>query len=321
MKIAFHSNQLGILGTEVALYDYAHFNETLLKNRSIVVVPRADSRYSSPVALKKFRRRFRVFHYDSPDDLDDILAAERCDYLYAIKPGKVDAVAPRACKQLVHAVYRFCEPHGHRYAYVSEWLARAASGGTYPYVPHMVHLPNLEGDLRDALGIPRDATVIGRHGTEVGLDVEGVPEAVIRVATDRPDVRFVFVNLPNGLRNRPRPPNILALKPNVDLAFKTRFINTCDAMIHASGAGETFGLAVGEFSIRNKPVFTWAGGRGRSHLEILGDKALVYPDAEELYRMLMAFRPQPEKNWDAYTERFSPEPVMEKFREVFLDGN
>ena len=31
-KIAFHSNQLGIRGTEVALYDYAHFNETILKN-------------------------------------------------------------------------------------------------------------------------------------------------------------------------------------------------------------------------------------------------------------------------------------------------
>jgi len=30
MKVAFHSNQLGEGGTEVALYDYAHFNETIL---------------------------------------------------------------------------------------------------------------------------------------------------------------------------------------------------------------------------------------------------------------------------------------------------
>ena len=29
-NVAFHSNQLGIRGTEVALYDYALYNETIL---------------------------------------------------------------------------------------------------------------------------------------------------------------------------------------------------------------------------------------------------------------------------------------------------
>ena len=36
-NIAFHSNQLGIRGTEEALYDYAHFNETILKNKSFII--------------------------------------------------------------------------------------------------------------------------------------------------------------------------------------------------------------------------------------------------------------------------------------------
>ena len=36
-KIAFHSNQLSLTGTEVALYDYAKNNEDLLGNDSFIV--------------------------------------------------------------------------------------------------------------------------------------------------------------------------------------------------------------------------------------------------------------------------------------------
>ena len=36
-KIAFHSNQLCIRGTEVALFDYAHYNETILGNKSYII--------------------------------------------------------------------------------------------------------------------------------------------------------------------------------------------------------------------------------------------------------------------------------------------
>jgi hypothetical protein len=37
MKILFHSNQLALRGTEVALYDYAHYNENFLGNESLIV--------------------------------------------------------------------------------------------------------------------------------------------------------------------------------------------------------------------------------------------------------------------------------------------
>jgi len=35
-KIAFHSNQLSIRGTEVALYQYAKYNEEILGNKSVI---------------------------------------------------------------------------------------------------------------------------------------------------------------------------------------------------------------------------------------------------------------------------------------------
>jgi hypothetical protein len=36
MKIAFQSNQLCERGTEIALYDYAYFNKTILNNESVI---------------------------------------------------------------------------------------------------------------------------------------------------------------------------------------------------------------------------------------------------------------------------------------------
>ena len=108
---------------------------------------------------------------------------------------------------------------------------------------------------------------------------------------------------------------------NPDPQFKTRFINSCDAMIHAQRLGESFGLACGEFSSRNKPVITLGTCYGRSHLEILGDKALLYNNRQELVRILLGLSKQfiGGQSWDCYSERFAPRPVMEKFKQVFLD--
>jgi hypothetical protein len=77
-------------------------------------------------------------------------------------------------------------------------------------------------------------------------------------------------------------PNIKYLPCTVDLQEKTKFINTCDYMIHAQNLGETFGLCCGEFAIRNKPVITYSKGQNRAHLDMLGDKAILYENKEDL---------------------------------------
>jgi hypothetical protein len=62
--IAFHSNQLGIRGTEVALYDYAHYNEEILRNKSYII----SSAKADLATLKKFEKRFEVFLYEDFKD-------------------------------------------------------------------------------------------------------------------------------------------------------------------------------------------------------------------------------------------------------------
>ena len=66
-NIAFHSNQLGIRGTDVALYDYAHYNETILKNKSFII----SDKNNDLQALKKFEDRFDVFLYDNFEECFD----------------------------------------------------------------------------------------------------------------------------------------------------------------------------------------------------------------------------------------------------------
>ncbi len=319
MKIAFHSNQLGELGTEVAIYDYAHYNETLLNNRSIIIAPR-NGRHS---ALEKFRARFDVFLYEKWSALDEFLYREKCTDFYAIKPGKNDGIVSKVCRNLVHCVFEVNAPHGDIYAAISRTVAnQSIKGVQIPVVPHMVSLPRADGDMRAQLGIPATAVVFGRYGGAGSFDIPFVYRAVYKALINRPDAYFIFANTPNFLRRYwlVGHPRIIFLPPMMDLHEKSRFINSCDAMLHARHRGETFGLAIAEFSSHDKPVFAWNGSHEREHLDILKDKAIAYQDEVDLLGKLVAFdvKHARSQSWDRYSADFSPEKVMVEFDRVFL---
>ena len=63
------------------------------------------------------------------------LDGEDVEVLYAIKAGLRDDVISESRKTAVHSVFRFHEPHGDVYAYVSEWLGHLYGA---PHVPHTV---------------------------------------------------------------------------------------------------------------------------------------------------------------------------------------
>ena len=96
-------------------------------------------------------------------------------------------------------------------------------------------------------------------------------------------------------------------------------------MVHARREGETFGLAVAEFAVRNKPVLTANLTFRQStlaHVHHLGAKAILYTDAASLLDALLSFNrtDAASRDWRAYTE-FEPHMVMRRFREVFLNGS
>jgi hypothetical protein len=88
-------------------------------------------------------------------------------------------------------------------------------------------------------------------------------------------------------------------------------------MLHARVEGESFGVACGEFSIKNKPIITWLGSSDRHHIETLGDNAYYYNNPAELESILKNFK-RTDKDWSAY-RKFNPQNVMKIFEEVYLN--
>lgn len=259
--------------------------------------------------------------------------------MYAIKSGENDGLLPSNVKNWVHTVFRRNEKHGNVYAYISDWLA--VDQGSNLYVPHIVTKPHTTTEnLRQQLGIPANAIVFGRYGGADTFDIRFARKVVLEVAYQNPDKYFLFMGTNtfgygNGLfrkkwqdalfaLGKPKglPKNIIFLPATSNALDKQLFINTSDAMLHARGQGESFGLAVAEFSISNKPVFTFNSDSPKyewAHIKVLGDKAIVYTNEKELKNILLQFRPSPNTNWNAYSQ-FNPDEVMRKFKQVFIDS-
>jgi glycosyltransferase involved in cell wall biosynthesis len=321
MKIIFHENQLSYRGTSNAVYNYALFNEEILGNESVILYDK-NNKQNFDAAIDRFKKKFKVIGYSEIKELENIVEDEKAALFYAIKAGKKDGIEVSNCKTAIHTVFKYNEPHGDVYAYVSEWLSQEMTNGIAPFVPHMIHVEKSEFNLRKELNIPEEAIVFGRHGGNKTFDLRFVKSIVKQIARKRKDIYFLFLGTNSFVfKNIFRPyKNIIFLPTTVDDIYKAKYINTCDAYLHARKQGESFGIAIGEFSVSNKPVVTWANSEEKSHITILGDKALIYENKETLSDIIQNFTPNTKVNWDAYSEEYSPERVMDKFKKVFIDG-
>lgn len=309
-KIAFHSNQLGIRGTEVAMYQYAKYNEEILGNKSVIVsFPNRDHG-----AIEKFKERFEVvlmewWEYES------YLTKNNFDYLYLIKMGTNDGYCLQTIPCLIHAVFRFNDPHGHKYFYVSDWLAKDQGYDPETHsLPHICErLPQSEYDFREKHNIPSSARVFGCYGGSTEFNIESTKSAIRKVVEEHDDIYFIFMNIQEFADH----PQIKFFPGNYDLKEKSAFVDACDAMIHARSGGETFGLAVSEFALSNKPVITYELSGERSHLDILGERAILYKGYEDLldiFKNLPSFIKY--TDYDLPYKQFSPELIMKKFEKL-----
>lgn len=323
-KIAFFINYLSVRGTEVSTFDYADFNETLLGNESIIII---NTEYDaikkneySITTKEKFLKRFedRVFFCSTMDEVNIILRRENVDIFYAQKAGGRDNKVSRVCRNAMHAVFPEIEVHGDVYACISSWLSKVYPSKRLPFVPYMVRLPDISGTLHEELHIPQGAVVFGRHGGYDAFDIPFARQAVEEIAKRHKDWYFVFLSTEKFCNLS----NVIFLPLTADMEYKTKFINTCDVMIHARDRGETFGLACAEFSIKNKAVMTWNGSPERNHIDVLGKKGLYYNNKEDLLKLLTYCGENIDeirsKNWDAYSRDYNPVTVMNKFNEVFI---
>ena len=319
MTIAFHTNTLFFRGSENALWDYAVLNETVLGNRSVICFREHPDLASSPVA-SRWRGRFPVLIYRSRRELSAKLKEAGVQVLYMIKPGPYDGMVVEGVRNCVHAMYLTEEFHGDSFAFVSRWMSRAATGREESCVPHFVSRFESGENLRERLGIPKDAKVFGRHGAADTFNLPFVRRTVLSHARSHPRDHFVFLNTDPMDPRGDTLPNIHHLPATIDPAEKGRFLATCDAMLHAQESGETFGLAIAEFAVLGKPVITLAkpATGSHAHLEMLRGKGMLYADRAGLERILRDFTPRPVRGTE-YEEYADPVRVMGIFRKRFLE--
>jgi hypothetical protein len=322
MRIAFIENHLSIRGTTQSIYDYADQNEHILHNESFIITrPYHLVQHSidaDKIVYDKFASRFKICYYTHVSEIPAILQAERADAAYVQKSGDSGDGLYNfgVCKTFVHAVFQPRCPHGDFYAGISDWL-NIQFKTNIPVLPYIATLPNCDDNMRETLQIPKDAIVFGRHGGYDAFDLVEAQQAVERVSRERPDIYFVFLHTRPFCSARK---NIIHLTRITDPIEKVKFINTCDAMVYGRSEGETFGLAIAEFSMRNKPIFgIYEHHKMESlmHKVILKDRAFWWKTEEELVQKMLAFTPEQrdtcqKEDWNMYRD-YSPENVMKLF--------
>lgn len=320
MKILFHEDELNYRGTSIAVYDYADFNEKYLGNESIIVYNK-NSKTNHPLGIEKFEKRFRVHAYSDFSEVDQLIRKDNIDLFYAIKNGNIDGIDTKECKSVIHSVFKHFEPHGDVYAYVSEWLSQEMTGSKYPYVPHMVNFDSQTNeDLRTELNIPKNAKVFGYYGGHISFNILFAQKTIEKIASKYKDIYFIFMGVNPFIKKKwwkSVPSNIIFLPPSSDIMMKQKFINTCNALLHARERGETFGITVAEFAIMGKPVIAFANPPEKAHITHLQNQAYYYNDSKDLQNIIL----DADLTLSAKElyEKFLPHPVMDTFKKVFID--
>lgn len=312
MKIGIHVNELDHRGCGTVPYDYALALRDILGHEPFIV----SSKKKSTHPMTKYGE-FKCCMYEDASELPNIVETEKIDLLYMAKAGNRDNITPNNVKTAIHCIFDMREKHGTVYAGVSEWLARRYNQELW--VPHIINLPKTNSTLHSELGIPQDSFIVGRLGGYEQFDVPYAQSAVIKALEKRSDLWAIFLNT-KQFTDHPRS-KFIPFQP--ELSYKSKFINTCDAMVHGRSDGETFGLAVAEFSSFNKPVITYDAPYAwymRAHIDMLGDRAILYKNTEELLTYLLQIDKSyiSDVEWDKYSVPFSPKNVINKFNDIFI---
>ena len=313
MKLGFLIEEFNIRGSGIAQYDYAHYNEIILKNKSVILSP---SFKGDDLAFKKFSIRFPILFYN---DLKECVIENNIDVLYVLSygtrkfSGDIADKLKGVCKVIIHCVFDLSEPHGDVYAAVSKTLAEKYK--RKDYVNHMIsHKPSIDNtNFRKELNIPDDAIVFGRYGGMDTFNLGWSFDIIKKIVRERKDIYFIFMNTP-VIDNHEQ---IKYLPPTTDIDRKNKFIMTCDASIIPERLGHTFGMVCGEFGINNKPNIVYNGNVwNRAHIDIMGKEGIYFKTQEELYDILYNFEKKDYKI-TCYSY-YNPINIMKEFEDRFL---
>ncbi len=321
MNIGFFIGEMNFRGVANSSYQYAYYNQSLLKNKSIIFYNK-EERFHKNEVITKFKKRFKVIGVNGFKEMDHFSRKFNLDYIYIQKGGQKDQNVSDNIKTLIHSLYpqNLKEVHGHKYICVSEWQSKKFSNNKIPFLPYIVKLNKTKKNLKKKLKIKKNNIVFGCHGGESSFDLTFVQQTLLETVKRRKDIYFLFLNI-KRFCNHPR---IIFLKGTFDEVYKRKFINTCDAMIYGRSLGESFGLACAEFSIQGKKIISYKFNRHKSHIYNLPKVNFKeYSSRKSLLKILNNFNKKKSINLNRSNKylNYSPKKVMKIFNQVFFKDN
>jgi len=322
-SIAFLAFTLNHTGGTLNVIEYAKGLKRFYDIDSHFIINDPSTSNHDPNAYTLIAEQFPISHfqdYDLIKVLNELYSQGKIYAFYHVTQGnnKIDKMLlDSGLPMLVHMTGVGRDPWGLVYAYVSEWMSEFCSKGEFPYVPHIVQLPASDGNLRDILNIPAESVVIGRLGGEYSWNIHFVNNVINESVDLRSDIYFLLVNVPFFPQYFTHPRIKVFSKFPYDQELKKKFINTCDAMIHARAEGESFGFAPAEFSLSNRPIITYLHSTERAHISVLGKRGIYYESPDTLRSILLCIGKGQQVNWNCY-ENFDSENITRQFYDVFL---
>jgi len=316
LKIGFYLNEINYRGISNSVFLFAKNNKKILKNESIIFYW-SRSIDNKKEVIKKFKKNFKLYKVQDFKELDKISKKLKLDYCYFQRPGYQEYLLHNT-KNIVHAVFpEKSRYHGDNYAYVSNWLSKNCSNKKLPYVPLPIKLKKNNQDFRKKLNIPKNAKVFGYHGGPTSFDLDFVKDAVKKISKKKDNIYFCFMNINKFFSHK----RVFFLKGTFSEIQKVKFINTCDAMLHARSLGESFGISCAEFAIKRKPVLAYEFCRHRSHFEMCKQNIIPYHSFNDLINKLNKFNKQKKIKNLSLEKMCSEKNTIKKFNKIFLKNN
>ena len=339
MRVLLHDNQICERGTTTSLVDYARVLR--LRGHEAEISYWSESPANVPGLIAQLSYEFTLHPHTSRHTPPNV--ADSFDSAYFIKSGEVDGLVIPGIHNFVHAVFQKYEPHGSKYAYISQWLAdemrhqvtrdveheglreRGAialkegclNAEQFSHLDLIVDTPMPQPGIRQELGIPEDAFVILRFGGWDTFDIGWAKETVVAGLAKHPNWYFIGLNT-EPFTDHPRSRFIPMVMDPIE---KASIIAASDVFLTARGQGEAFGVAIAEALQIGIPVLAWNGGTDRNHIAMLAGLGSLFRRPIDLRwrlrRLARGHDPSSPSKRQARGNNFRPDVVAPKL-EAFL---
>ena len=300
--IIHHHNQLTLGGTEGMCQIFLkHF----VKDHTFdhYVAYRADGDKTREPYFREIVGEEKMICYESPAKLLNIIHGMKPFILHRYSAGIPEYPFVREIKQHTkHFVSTSVFGNQDdtidisKVIYVSkhvQWMAGKQGTENHHVVRNPIETPHSTENLREELGIPKDAFVFGR----IGRDDENIYENInIRAfaEVERDNVYFVLVAPSNKCRNdieRFGIKNVRYIEATSDEVRLSKFYNTIDCQAHARKDGECNSAAHAEGFAHRVPLISHYGEVFNGHLETTsaGGFVVLSGDVDEYARIMKAF--------------------------------